>query len=482
MFAIAIFDSKANELILCRDRFGIKPLYFVKTGEDIIFSSEIKAILKSGLVEAKFNSGVIGEYLMYRHVLEPNTFFEGIHQVKSATIITFQADGEQVEELYWKLPNTISEAELSEKELLSELEEKLIETVEKWAVSDVPLGSFLSGGVDSSFVSAVLSRSRPEMKTFTIGFAEGGYNEFEHAKVVANHIGSDHFELHEDLESYQKHWDDLIAFKDAPLAVPNEVPLALMCRELKNHFTVVMSGEGADELFGGYGRIFQSPFDFEQSGQASFVEYFLERYRYVDESFVSKYFVSQEKNVERSAFEILKSSSSNQDFVYRFFHLLHIKGLLARVDMTSMSASVEARPPFLDHELIEYVYGNIPNSMKVKWKAESSVSEAQRSTADVYSEELDVPKFPLKKIAERYLPCGIVYRKKMGFPVPLDPWYDELERIALQELEGVECLQGIDVNEFLLELAQQKRPGQLLWMVLNLARFENKYFKKSWVW
>lgn len=481
-FAIAIINEDNGELILARDRFGIKPLVYSKINDTLIFSSEIKGLLHSGLVKAEFRSDKVEEYLSYRFILEPNTFFGGVYQIESGTYHIYDAQGSKFETRYWDVPNTKEFSVENEEDVIRELTDRVVSAVRDWAITDVPLGAFLSGGVDSSLTSAILSKDLEGLKTYTIGYSEDGYNEFEFARKVSKHIGSEHIELNDDLNSYNENWEKLIAFKDAPLSVPNEVPLAVMCDELRKDITVVISGEGADELFGGYGKIFRLPYELSKNNLSQNIfDAFVQEYSYMSKSFLNKHLINQSHTFEDKVKHVLENSLDNEDFMYRVFHSIHIKGLLARVDMTSMQASIEARPPFLNHELVEYVYENIPNSLKLKWK---DTKPLKTLSPKDYSEVYDIPKYPLKKVAEEFIPKDIIYRKKMGFPVPLNDWFNELLNeldLKSQVFEGILSSSESDKN-FLDDLRKESRFGQSLWMLLNLQKFYNQYFKKTWIW
>jgi len=264
--------------------------------------------------------------------------------------------------------------------------------------------------------------------------------------------------------------------------VPNEVPLAVMCDELRKDITVVISGEGADELFGGYGKIFRLPYDLSRNGMSQNIfDAFIQEYSYISKDFLNKHFIKQSKSFEDKVRRVLKNSLDNEDFMYRVFHSIHIKGLLARVDMTSMQASIEARPPFLNHELVEYVYENIPNSLKLRW---NDLEPPKELSSKDYSELYDTPKYPLKKVAEEFIPEEIIYRKKMGFPVPLNDWFVELVKeldLNSNVFKGI-LSESSSHEEFINDLREEIRFGQSLWMLLNLQKFYNQYFKKSWIW
>jgi asparagine synthase (glutamine-hydrolysing) len=481
-FAFAIINKKTNTVILARDRFGIKPLYYSYLDNRLIFSSEVKGILASGLLEATFRFDKIEEYLSYRFILEPNTFFEDVYQLESGTYHIYNSSGVRKVFKYWDLPNTVESQVKNESDIIKELSKKVEEAISRWALTDVPLGAFLSGGLDSSLTSAILSKNISKLKTYTIGYSKKNYNEFDYADIVARHISSDHTKLYDDLDNYNEYWDRLINKKDSPLSVPNEIPLAAMCDELKKNITVVVSGEGADELFGGYGKIFRLPFDKKRElSEFNLINELINSYSYMSKGFLSKYFVRQSKSFEDCIKKVYDTSISDNDFMYRFFHSIHIKGLLGRVDMTSMQASVEARPPFLDHSLIEYVYKTIPNSLKLKWNKDLPPDEMK---AEQYSEIYDTPKYPLKKVAEKYLPKKIIYRKKMGFPVPLDDWFSSLiNQLDLSNGVYSNALKNtVNKTVFIEDLKKEKRYGQSLWMLLNLQKFYNMYFKKSWKW
>jgi asparagine synthase (glutamine-hydrolysing) len=286
-------------------------------------------------------------------------------------------------------------------------------------------------------------------------------------------------------KDYLDNQERLIGYKDAPLAVPNEIPLAVMSTKLKEKVTVVLSGEGADELMGGYGRIFRKPFDYDnQNSNQSFYEYFIMDYEYVSREIRDKFISSPKKYRKYFDKKIVKdfSNKSNEENVFRFFHKYHVKGLLNRVDMTTMQASVEARVPFLDHNLIEFVYNKIPYNLKLKWNSKIAIQEARNLSSNIYSENLDIPKYLLRKISYNYLPNEIIERKKVGFPVPLSEWFHNLEQIARDILPKAPWLnQGI-INDLIDESKSDIRSGQVLWMFINIELFRKNYFNKDWRW
>ena len=235
MFAIGVIDLETGKLTLIRDRLGIKPLYYTKSNNFIIFSSEIKGILSSGLVDASFNEDAIDEYLANRYIREPYSFFKNIFQVKSGHFIEFDKNLNAIDKKYWELPRLNLDGNiLSETKCISAVEEKLFDAINKRLVSDVNLGTYLSGGIDSSLITAIVAKQKKErINTYTIGFKEKGYNEFEYSRLVANKENTNHHEILMSNDDYMSKIEKLIRFKDAPLGVPNEVPLAEMSSILK---------------------------------------------------------------------------------------------------------------------------------------------------------------------------------------------------------------------------------------------------------
>ena len=485
MFAIALFNSDKNQLFLIRDRLGIKPLFYFKDGGKIIFSSEIKAILSSGLVKAEFNDAAVDEYLGNRYVRAPYTFFKNIYQLEAGTYIEIDNNINIDESRYWDIPQEFNfDQDFNEEDVAGKFETELIKAIKYRLISDVPLGTYLSGGVDSSLITAITAKSQKEaLNTYTIGFPE--LNEFKYSKVISQQYKTLHHEILMTKEDYVKNWDNLIGYKDAPLGVPNEIPLAVMSTKLKEKITVVLSGEGADELMGGYGRIFRSPFELiKEDRNLSFYEYLIDDYEYVSRELRDKFITTSKKyrNIFDNKIKDEFSRKTNEENVLRFFHKYHVKGLLQRVDMTTMQASVEARVPFLDHNLIEFAYSKIPYSLKLKWKSKESKIKAKSISSSDYSEDLDTPKYLLRKIAYNYIPEHIVDRKKVGFPVPLTEWFDNLEEMAIKLLPNASWLKKDTLNILIAQSKKEIRAGQVLWMFINIEIFRKKYFFQEWEW
>jgi asparagine synthase (glutamine-hydrolysing) len=513
MFAFIIVDKRAEQecTYVVRDRLGIKPLFYYQNKQDYIFSSEVKSILALAKQKFALNKKTVSSYFSYRYSILDESFFEGIQNLNPGSYLHITEHG-TTQHKYWQLSNFVDQSEdKGEAYYLKRVDELLHSSVKYRMISDVPFGAYLSGGVDSSLIAAIMSKytDRP-IKTYTIGFSEEGYNEFEYADCVAKLYQTDHKAINIDATEYFNTLNKLVTYKDAPLSVPNEVPLYLMSKELKKDITVVLSGEGADEIFGGYGRIFRSTDDFthqnilksqketsvlfdkkyEQQKFTSDLDHFIFNYSYTKPALKHNLLAKNidwqviesqlNRKFEQSFNEI--SDSDYQTKMMYTFETVHLQGLLSRVDTTTMATSVEARVPFVDHRLVEFAF-SIPNKYKLKWNSAEDQALAKNKLADQSSEVHDTPKYILKKVGEKYLPDEILYRKKMGFPVPLNKWLggsfaDQAKKI-LNNKNNI-ANQVIDTS-FVLTLLDDKdleknhSLAMKVWMVLNLFSFCNSY-------
>ena len=266
MFSFCFIDFKNKKTLLARDRLGIKPLYYAYDSENLYFASEVPPILKLLNKEHILNKEALVSYFIYRYPILNDTFFEGVYSLPPAHFIKLENNKYEISK-YWYLENNIKEQKIDKGENFykSNLRSILDKAIEKRMLSDVPIGSFLSGGVDSSVITSIMAiKQSSPINTFTIGFENKNYQEFEYANEVAERYKTNHKEIVVKPEEYFQELKNLILLKGSPLAVPNEVALYLMSKDMKKSITVVLSGEGADEIFGGYGRIFRSTFDFER--------------------------------------------------------------------------------------------------------------------------------------------------------------------------------------------------------------------------
>jgi asparagine synthase (glutamine-hydrolysing) len=441
MFAIALYDTKRDTLLLARDRLGKKPLHYALHQGRLLFGSEIKTILAVHPELAEIDSEGLLQYFYFGYIPDPLTAFQRIRKLPAGHLMEFR-QGEVKIRQYWDLPKYGTHPPIGEDECLDELEKRLEEAVRIRLIADVPLGALLSGGVDSSIIVALMARtSTKPVKTFSIGFRAEQFNESEYARLVAERFGTEHHELilEPDLEETLTYLSGLM---EEPFGDSSMLPTYYVCRMARRHVTVALSGDGGDELFAGYDRyqvaMEQSKFDsllrwlgpmyrdrihgLVPAGMygknRAWNATLNERDRYLDGL---SFFPALHR--ERGLFtpEFLESAArlpnplqewqriyDNAPASDRLSRLLYLDtktylnaDILAKVDRMSMATSLEVRVPMLDHEFVEWV-----TSLPVEWKSREGTR-----------------KHILKKLAERLgIPPALLHRKKQGFQLPLVDW------------------------------------------------------------
>jgi len=252
MFAFAIWDAQRQSLFLARDRFGEKPLFVCEDGPNLYFASEIKALLRIPRVKRSVNLPAVWDYLAYRYVPGPSTLFEGIRKLAPGTAATWSR-GSLAERRYWTAPDRCAyDAPAPKGDTVGDFLAHLDESVRMQMVSDVPFGAFLSGGLDSSSIVALMTRHNTRVKTFSVGFGEGAYSELSYAGEVARHLGTEHRELVVSERDMIEHLPNLVAFRDAPVSEPSDIPIYMLAKEASRTVKMVLTGEGSDEILGGY--------------------------------------------------------------------------------------------------------------------------------------------------------------------------------------------------------------------------------------
>jgi len=374
MFAFIILDTSTGSYFVARDRLGVKPLYYCRNKENIYFSSEISPLLdfiKSNEID---NLG-LRQYKKFRTFFNQRTLYKLIKVFPSGYFF----DGRNFIQ-YWQYQIK------DEKQLnIEELYDLLLSAIELRCLSDVPVGSFLSGGLDSTLITALSGIKR----TWSVGFAD--LNEFNWAEIASKNLDTKQTNITINNEEFIELSKNMINKRKEPLSVPNETLLFKLSKKIKPENTVVLSGEGADELFFGYSRIFSyfrnNEFDLRHFDK-------LYSYGSHDDEEIIEDVISPYQNKYSNAIDIIAS----------FFQTAHLHGLLRRLDNSSMFASIEARTPFVDYRIVELMSG---------------VRYEDRVIKDEF-------KFPLKKIADKYtnLPNKLIYRPKVGFPVPLNQIFE----------------------------------------------------------
>ncbi|MEK7643720.1 MAG: asparagine synthase (glutamine-hydrolyzing) [Patescibacteria group bacterium] len=518
MFAFAIWDRKEEKLFLARDQFGIKPLFFCEADGVFYFSSEIKGIIQFKNIPRKLNRRGFLDYLSYRYVLGGETLFAGIKSALPGHYLVVKNDQPIKQFCYWKLPVVIEKKDPGEKEALAMTTELLKQSVRLRLRSDVPVGAYLSGGLDSSVLVALASGfSDQPLKTFSVGFKEENFSELEYARIVAKKFNTDHREYTMRGDEYFDLLSGAIGFKDAPLLSPNEPAWFFLSKEIRKDVTVVLAGGGADELFGGYGRILRSGYDWERMannddfsasekkklfvnlnkkyGALKFdspLAHFLGQYSYLGiehkRALVSPEILDGENsdwlnhNFFRKIFKGLNKLSATDQYL-RVFQTVHLLGTLESLDAMSMPASIEARVPYVDKDLIEFVSG-LPLKYKMPWRSVSARVRARVLNSDQISEKQDITKYLLRKIGDRCLPAEIMKRKKMGFPVPLDKWFvgGKFEKLAKDVLLSPNAKSLALYNRKPLEDLLNHRTGMVgknhglhIWMMMNMEMWLNQY-------
>src|SRR5579871_5166591 len=444
MFAFAIWDSGMRRLFCARDRLGMKPFYYFWDGKVFAFASEIKALLKHPAISTELESEIVPEILAFGYSSGDRTLFRNIRKLMPGTFLVLdllRASPEPRIETYWDVPPPRRETH-DERYWIGETRRRLEETVRMRLMSDVPLGMFLSGGVDSSAIAAILKRTTDApVKTFAVGYEEREFSELSYASQVAKTIGTEHHETVISMDDFFYALPQLLWHEDEPVAWPSSVSLYFVSKLAAEHVKVVLTGEGSDEMFGGYERYRWNLLNQRYGPAYRILPGFLRRAirsQVATSPLLSAglrrklghTFVTRDANLESifldnfycafSSEEQRQLHSCSLGDIYgnylRYWHerrggstldrMLHadqktyLVELLMKQDQMSMACSIESRVPFLDHTFVEFST-HIPDNLKIRGGTQ---------------------KYILKKAVEDLLPHDIVYRKKMGFPTPLRRW------------------------------------------------------------
>ena len=489
MFAFVIWDSNTRTLFGARDFFGIKPFYYGLVDGELVYGSEIKSILEHPNYQKELNEEALENYLTFQYSVLPETFFKGIFRLMPAHCFTFK-DGELKIRRYWE-PKFEADDSKTLDQWVEEIDAAMQNSIESHKISDVEVGSFLSSGVDSSYVAACFNGD----KTFTVGFDYEKYNEIDYAKALSEKIQIKNYSK---LISTDEYWDAIPRIQyhmDEPLADPSAIALYFVSQTAAGHVKVSMSGEGADEFFGGY-NIYREPFALApmqripkpvRKAMAKFVSvipfnfkgknYIIRASKDVEERFVGNAFMFDIKGREK----ILKNPTGRYDFKaltkpfydkvadrddvtkmqYIDMHFWLIGDILLKADKMSMAHSLEVRVPFLDKEVFE-VARKIPTRFKVN----------EHNT-----------KFAMRQAAHRYLPDMVAEKKKLGFPVPTRIWLreDKYYRIVKEAFTGKAAKKYFKTDE-LMKLLDRHKAGKednsrKIWTVYMFLIWYKEYFE-----
>ena len=499
MFAFAIWDRPRKTLFIARDRLGIKPLYYRYDGRTLLFGSEIKTILAYPGVHPEFDSSTLAEYLAFGYLSGEQTMYAGIRKLMPGHTLSVDESGELQIRQYWDLTINADDGSRPTASYVSQYREQLEQCVASHLMSDVPLGVFLSGGLDSSAIAALTTKIRKEpIETFSVGYGEEAFSELPYARSVAEHLRSKHHEVHLSRDEFFQTLPRLIWHEDEPVVWPSSVSLYFVARLARERVTVVLTGEGSDETLGGYTRyawtLLNTRMDrvYRTMTPGSLRRMLRERLvgsrlsgalkRKLEHTFLGRdgaswpsfYFdnfysafsdAEQERLLTPEA-----AAAANDAYAASMYHwekssgdLLHrllytdiktyLVELLMKQDQMSMAASVESRVPFLDHGLVEFT-ARIPSKHSIDGMAGKSI---------------------LKAAVKDLLPSSIVYRKKMGFPTPWAYWLEgtTIDHIQEQLTEPRTLERGLfrpeAINRIIAEhRAGHRDHGNRIWRLLNL--------------
>jgi asparagine synthase (glutamine-hydrolysing) len=503
MFAFAIWDGPKRRLLLVRDRLGIKPLYWARSGDTLLFASEIKSILASDLVAPEANQSALPEVLSTRYTSGSDTLFRGIHKLLPGHRLVFENRTVRTTR-YWDVPvgdraDSDPQPHAPAADVVGQFRHLLEESVRLRLMSDVPLGMFLSGGIDSSAIAAIMARQIDQpLQTFSVAFKDRAFNELAYAREVATAIGAVSHEIVVDDDDFFGVLPKLVWHEDEPIAHPSSVPLYFVSALARQHVTVVLTGEGSDELLAGYGKyprvawnwraggVYQRavpsiirrsiggaiPFlpsrlahyatrsflAMETSPDAMFFDNFAairldDQRTLLSAGFRDAVTRDAAYGASNAYFEAPPTGSTLLDRLLYTDLKTYLVELLMKQDQMSMAASIESRVPFLDHKLVEFA-ARLPDA----WKLQGFTT-----------------KRILREAMKGLLPDSILRRPKMGFPVPFSSWTRGRWNGVVREvlLDGRSRTRGV-INpiavERLLDDHARKRvdAGDRLWSLFNL--------------
>jgi asparagine synthase (glutamine-hydrolyzing) len=504
MFAFAIWDRKHRRLFCARDRLGIKPFYWWSDGRALVFASEIKALLTHPAIRAELEPSTLPEYLAFGYLSREQTMFRGIRKLMPGHTMEVQVDPDGVQwevRQYWDVPKPEATEDRDESEWVAECRQRLEETVRMRLMSDVPLGVFLSGGVDSSAIAALMTRMvAGKVKTFSVGYREASYSELSYARTVAGVLQTDHHEVTVGMEEFFNSLPCLIWHEDEPITWPSSVSLYFVSRLASKTVKVVLTGEGSDELFAGYSRyrlylenrrwmerykvippvlrswvrrrIATTPL-LSAGLRRKLGHTFLVKSENLESLYLDNFYSAFSADEQRSlrkdtgspyaGFLSWWESRSGASLLDRMLYAdqkTYLVELLMKQDQMSMACSIESRVPLLDHPLVEFA-SRVPAGLKIR-----------KGTG----------KYLFKRAVEDLLPREIVYRRKMGFPTPLRDWLASPSAAPLYELlrsrHGIlaDCVDPQALSGLLeRHLSGFEDATDKIWRLLNLQIWGDVY-------
>lgn len=496
MFAFALWDSNKKLLFIARDRLGVKPLHYYWDKKRFLFASEIKAILEDSSIKRELNPEALSEFLCFEYVPAPHTMFKNIYKLKPGHYLTLKGETLSIIE-YWD-SKTEENKTYTEQDWIDSTKDLIEDAVEKRMLSDVPLGAFLSGGIDSSTVVAMMSRfSDSAIKTFSIGFTESSYDESKDARKVAELYKTDHQEKIVEAKEILKIFPKVIANLDEPFGDLSIFPTYLVSEFAKKKVTVSLSGDGGDELFGGYDWylaqslaksfkniplqkaigpfIHKLPQSRKSKGSLNYAKRFLEGLEKEEDlghvrwmSNIQPEAISNLLNKQVEPFKALKQypryTNSLNNAMYLDIKTYLPDDIMTKVDRASMMVSLEAREPLLDFRLVEHAM-SIPANYKIHGLTR---------------------KYILKKTMKDMLPKDILSKRKQGFTIPMKHWMRNELKAMIEEKLSKENLQELGLfntnyveNIIEQHMARKKDNQRHIWSILSVVLWYETYIKNQ---
>jgi|SaaInlV_125m_DNA_1040241.scaffolds.fasta_scaffold06532_3 asparagine synthase (glutamine-hydrolysing) len=491
MFSFTFYDIEKKELIIARDRLGVKPLYYYKKGKELLFASELKGIMKHSSFKKEFDQTAISQYLQFLYIPTPRTIFKDCYKLKSGYYLNYNLTTNELKEHKYWTPKKV-EGITTFEQARDKAEEILKSSVKYRLVSDVPVGMFLSGGIDSSLASAFMVKESPnKINTFTIGFSEKKFNEAEKAKKIAEYLGTNHQEIYCKTSEAKDLIPKLVEYYDEPYADSSAIPTLLLSHFTSQHQKVVLSADGGDELFGGYNKYDQYYNYYNKLNQLKLVKGGLKAGFSLFSAFKKSKRTEKFKGVLKAKtpeqmFHVASSSIQyhetlklmNNPAPYKPINNVKFNGdfrnsfmrydmwgmmegdILTKVDRATMAYSLEAREPMLDYRLVELSL-SIPSSIKYQ-KGQKSI---------------------LKEILYKHIPRELVDYPKQGFNVPLDDWLKNDLKYLVEELLSEDNLKKHNifniaaVQRYKEAFYQGKVHFYNIWTLLCFQMWYNKWME-----
>jgi asparagine synthase (glutamine-hydrolysing) len=509
MFAFAIYTPSDGRLFLARDRLGIKPLYWSEQQQVLCFASSINALLQLLPEHPSINSDAVSHYLStIRTNLGAQTLLHGVSLIEPGHWMQIQPSGQKQIHCYWQPPAIRPEEKPQQSiETASEkVSELMKDAVRLRRISDVPLGGFLSGGIDSTIIASIAcEQSEHQYHAYNVGYKQDGFNEWPFVQEAAHHCQMNCCQIELNPRDFPSIWQQLICLNGQPLTTPNEVPIYMLAKALKQDYTVALSGEGADEVFGGYtlpyfaandyDRAARTPQaaqknqDFSQAIARAYGQPFLpdlptqhlalnswlsdaEKNIWLNPDLLPKV---QERAAVRNYYESLYKRTeglSTLDRIMQVHLRVNLEGLLLRMDSSTMAASVEARVPFTDHRLLDLAF-SLPDRHRIGWRNSSARKKGRlHNVLEINQMNLIESKRVLRRAFANRIPNSILERPKMSFPVPVFEWMNSWMKPFIKETLSSSPLRNTVFNPVMIDAwinDQIPMHSAKLWPIVNLC-------------